>query len=240
MKNNLLKYGIVGSVIAFMALPVFAATLSLSPANVSVKKGQIFNAVITLNPQGVKNYTAKVELKYPANLLEVTSFSFGSQWMPVSQPGYDTTDNVNGVLVKTAGYPGGAISSVVFGTVSFRAKNTGNGTVSVGSNTAVYDAGSINVLSGSSGVSVAISSAPVATATPTATPSTNQPTPTPTLTVSPSPSVQAATEPAVQQATLLGAIGSIVSLGTGNAWLGIIVVLIVAYTAYYFIKKRRK
>ena len=73
-----------------IAAPAFAATsVSFAPVNVSVRQGQIFTLTIGVNPQGVKNYTVKTELHYPADLLEVKSFTFAPSWMPLAQPGYD-------------------------------------------------------------------------------------------------------------------------------------------------------
>ena len=95
-----------------IAAPALAATsVSFTPVNVSVRQGQTFTLTIGVNPQGVKNYTAKTELHYPADLLEVKSFTFAPSWMPLAQSGYDLTDNTNGVFIKTAGYPGGISSA---------------------------------------------------------------------------------------------------------------------------------
>lgn len=216
------------------ALPVFAGTFSLSPANVSVKQGQSFNAVISLNPQGVKNYTAKIELKYPANLLEVKSFSFGDKWMPLSQTGYDLIDNVGGTMIKTAGYPGGAVSTVTFGTVSFVAKKSGNGTISVGSNSQIFDATNANVLNGLSQISVAISTPIPAIAKPTS--------PTPSLAASPSLSPEVSAEPQTQANTggLFATIGGAITFGTGNWLIALGVILAVAFVGYWLIKRKFK
>ena len=222
-----------------IALPVFAGTLSLSPANVSVKQGQTFNAVVTLDPQGASNYVAKVELKYPANLLEVKSFTLGNAWMPLSQTGYDLVDNTNGVLIKTAGYPNGLTSPATFGTVSFVAKANGTGAVTVGSNTQIFDANNANVFSGSSQIAVVIN----ATA-----PTTKQTTPTPSPSAStlssPLPSATpSATVPVAAQssgANGFATIGSIVSLGTGSAWVGILVILVIIALIVYFLAIRKK
>jgi len=242
------------AVAALLAVPASAATFSFTSANVSLKAGQSFNTVITLNPQDVKNYTAKIELNYPANLLEVTSFSFGSGWTQIPQPGYDLTDNTAGVLIKSGGYPGGIASSVVFGTVSFRAKASGNATISLGGGSKVYDASSSNVLTSSGSViSVAIAPAAAPTPTPTSmslTGTVKQPTPTispspsesvtptvsPSETVSPGPS----SAPAGGQAMILGAIGNVITLGTGNNWLGLLVVIVLLAAIYYIVRKIRK
>lgn len=150
MKKHFSKVMLVLIGIMALTMPVMAATIvSFSPANINAVQGQTFNLAIAVNPQNMSNYTVKVELNYPADLLEVKSFSFGNGWMPITQQGYDSIDNINGILVKTAGYPGGISSSITFGTVSFYAKKAGSGTIEIGNNSLALDINSQNVLSGS-------------------------------------------------------------------------------------------
>ena len=131
-----------------LTTPVLAATtVSLTPTNTNVVEGRNFVLTVKIDPQGLKNYTAKMELTYPADLLRVNSFTFGTSWMPVSQPGYDLIDNTNGVLIKTGGYPGGIASQATFGTVSFFAKKTGSGIIKLGGNSLALDATNQNLLS---------------------------------------------------------------------------------------------
>ena len=225
------KLFIFSLAIGFILAPLMAvaATLSLSPANVSVTRGQTFTMQATLNPQGAKAYTVKVELSYPASLLEVQSFTFASGWLSLTQSGYDLVDNANGKLVKTAGYPGGISSPAAFGTVSFRAKASGSGNVTITANSSVFDANSQNTLIGAPvSASVAVS-APAATSTPS--PITQTPTPTP----------EAEEEPAQEEAVVSGpeggfnlfaALGTLVSLGTGNTFVGIVAVVVILAAAY--------
>src|SRR3989338_8292277 len=213
---------ILGTII--LTAPTLAATLaSLSPANVSVTSGKSFNITIAVNPQGVSNYTEKIELTYPADILEVKSFNFGGSWMPLSQTGYDLIDNVGGKLIKTAGYPGGLSSSANFGTVSFYAKKTGSAIIKLGANSLALDANNQNVLNGSPEVSVAVSA-------PVGAPSTE-----------PAIAPAIAQQPA-QQTSLVAALGSIITLGTNNALIGIIIGLIIlaiiVYGAYWFGKRK--
>lgn len=228
--KKLLQFGLVSLVVMFGALPVFAGTLSLTPANVNIRQGQIFNAVVSLNPQGVKNYTVKLELKYPADLLEVKSFTFSDKWMPLSQTGYDLVDNAGGTMIKTAGYPGGATSVATFGTVSFVVKKSGNGTISVGNNSQILDATNANVLNGSSQISVVVSTPIPAFAKTVASMSP--------LAVSPSVTPEISTGPQTQanQGGLFATIGGAITFGTGNKWLGGLVVLVLIVVAYYLLK----
>ncbi len=147
IKKSIFTIILSGLGMMVLAMPVFAATsFSLSPVNVNVTEGQNFSVVIAVDPQDVKNYTVKVELEYPADLVEAKSFTLGSDWMALSQSGYDLIDNTNGVLVKTAGYPGGLSSAATFGTVSFLAKKAGDGIIKIASDSIVLNEENQNVL----------------------------------------------------------------------------------------------
>lgn len=147
MKKSIFTVLLGGLIALVLTTPVLAATtVSLSPAVVNVIEGQNFNLTVKIDPQGLKNYTAKIELTYPADLLRVNSFTFGSSWMPVSQPGYDSIDNTSGVLIKTAGYPGGVTSQATFGIVSFSAKKAGNGIIKMGNDSLALNATNQNLL----------------------------------------------------------------------------------------------
>lgn len=214
----------------------------LSPATVNVAKNHTFNITVNVDPKGNKNGAITMQLKYPANLLEATNFSFDKNYWQ-EMPGSNQIDNVNGVLVETLGYKGGVTSNVVFGTVTFKAKNNGSGKISVGSESLAYDANSQNVFSGtlqSANVVIAVTATPaptlvgtVATPTPKATAVAGQmPTPSPAISASPEGQT-------VSRGGLFATIGSVVTLGTGNAWLGIVVIIIVILVAYALIKTRR-
>ena len=163
MKKTIFTFLLAGFVALALTAPVFAATtVSLSPTGINATEGQNFTLTVKIDPQDLKNYTAKIELTYPADLLRARSFNFGTSWMPVSQPGYDLIDNANGILIKTAGYPGGLAAQATFGTISFFAKKTGSGIIKLGSNSLALDATNQNLL-GSDNVqtSFEIAAAPV-------------------------------------------------------------------------------
>ncbi len=233
MKKILLTYALTALGVMVLAVSAIAATtVSLSPANVSVTSGKTFNVTISVNPQGIANYTEKIELNYPADVLEVRSFNFGGSWMPLAQSGYDLIDNANGVLIKTAGYPGGLSSTATFGTVSFYAKKAGSGTIKLGNGSLALDANNQNVLSGTPEVSVVVlAPAIVPVESPAEQPVDEQP-------IVEEPIAQ---QPAgTQQISLIAALGVILTLGTGNLWLGIIVGLAILAGLIYVIYLLRK
>lgn len=233
-----------------IATPVLAATsVSFTPVNVSVRQGQTFNLTIGINPQGVKNYTAKTELHYPADLLEVKSFTFADSWMPLTQLGYDLTDNTNGVFIKTAGYPGGVSSAVTFGTISFLTKKSGNGTIALNSNSFVLDANNQNVLTGTSvQTAVAISApAPIPTTQepiPAEEPTEEEPASEEEVPVTQEPISEE--EPVEEDVELdkQASMAATSSLTFDNVivklLVAIIVLGIVGYAIYFTIQKRRR
>jgi len=134
-----------GSVFAADTASAFT-DLSFSALAVEVMEGESFDIVVSIDPKGIKNYTAKIELNYPPDLLNVSSFKFDRGWISVSQTGYDLVDNSSGVLVKTAGYPGGIADKKSFGTVSFKAKKTGTGNITVSENSLSLGANGKNLI----------------------------------------------------------------------------------------------
>ena len=259
MKKTLLIILLGAFGIMVFIVPALATTsVSFTPVNMNVRQGQTFILTIGVNPQGVKNYTIKTELRYPADLLEVKSFTFANGWMPLSQPGYDLIDNANGVFIKTAGYPGGVSSAIIFGTASFLAKKSGNGIITLNNNSLALDAGNQNVLTGASAQTAVTISAPVSTKTIPKTPTTPV---VPTTSVSESkkekptvleekPIVQPIVQeqitvlPPTESRSLLASLGSVITLGTNSIIVGILVIVIilalVGYVIYAIVQRARR
>ena len=146
----------------FMTSSAMASTnITLVPSTVNVVAGQKVDLTVYTNSNGVKNGTVKVEVKYPADLLQVSSFVQSSTWMSNTETGYDTIDNTNGVLIKTAGYPRGFTSTVSFGTITFTAKKAGVATVEVSNGSLALDASGKNAFSGDSKSIINITTKPV-------------------------------------------------------------------------------
>jgi hypothetical protein len=205
-----------------LAMPALAATTaSLNPANISVTAGKSFNVTIAVNPQGVNNYAEQLDVNYPANLLEVTAFNLGSNWMALTQSGYDSIDNTNGVLIKTAGYPAGFSGATTFGTITFYAKKSGNGAINITNASQAFEVNSQSSIAGSGAV-FAISANAVA---PTQT--TEQVTPV----VETTPVVQEATNtaPVAVQPTPNTQVAAVAGAGSTSytwLWIALIIVLL--------------
>ncbi|MES3031251.1 MAG: cohesin domain-containing protein [Patescibacteria group bacterium] len=212
------------SAITLFALPVSAATnVVFTPATASITAGQTFTMTVAINPNGASNYAEKVEIKYPAGMLEVRNFTLNSAWTALNQPGYDLIDNANGVLIKSAGYPAGFTSTATFGTITFYAKTAGTASVSVGSNSIAFDANSQSTLVGTP-ATVTIG-AYVAPATP--------------IVQTPSPVVSTATNTSATTSDITAAVGDTDSKGSATLYtsLAIIAVLVIGGIAYFVTKK---
>src|SRR3989344_4704799 len=144
------------------SVPALAATISFTPSSLSVTQGQTLRLNVAINPETSTVYTVKSEIRFPSDLLEVQSFNFGNGWMPLVQLGYDTTDNGNGVLIKTGGFPGGLSGAANLGTITFKAKKTGSATVSVSENSVALDANSSNTFRTVFGGAMIVITAPAA------------------------------------------------------------------------------
>ncbi len=152
-----------------MAMPpqIYASSFIFQSKVVAVKEGQTFTMPVVIDPFGQKNYTVRFTLGFPPDILEVTSFTFAPNWIAVPQPGYDLIDNTSGEMRKTAGFPRGFSSQMLFGTVTFRAKNSGKNKISVGPRSFVLNAASKNTLESRPQVAVTIYGEPVESVTKT-------------------------------------------------------------------------
>jgi len=258
MKKILLTTALVAfSIITFTTTAFASATVSFTPASVSVVQGQTFTVKVNINPQNIKYGAVKMVLNYPADLLMEKSFSFGgnpnTRFSVPKSAESDLIDNTNGVLIKTAGYAGGVSSSATFGTVSFFAKKTGSGVIKVSDKTLILGA-TKNIFSGYSAVPFKINArviTPVYKPKPivkkpivkkqVATTSTTTATTTAVAISTTTPN----TQPALQhKRSLLASIGNIMTFGLGNTFFGtileIIVILLVLFGISYIAKKIAK
>lgn len=251
---------ILFSVLTFVAVfcvagTVFAADFTMNPVSISVKAGETFKVNVSMDPSASSIFTGKTEIKFSADLLSVSDFSFGKNWLPLSSTDYDSIDNTSGILIKTAGFPGGLTSSAPFGTIVFKAKKAGTAIVNIGGNSFALGADSKNALGTNlATVSVAISApapkivAPtikvqVPSATDNISPTTTD-TSVSSTSATDNSDLSASVVEAIPQNTLRAAIGTVLSFGTGNRFLAILTLiiglLIVGYAIYAFATRNMK
>jgi len=82
-----MKKHILFAIIAITALTgnsvLAASTISLTPENINVYERQSFDVMIAVISPKTDDYTVRVELNYPADLLEISSFNFVNDWIPL-------------------------------------------------------------------------------------------------------------------------------------------------------------
>lgn len=242
-----LKYSAILGVTMLLPISALAASLALSPMSVAPKVGQTFSVSVIADPSGAKTYTTRANISFNTALVEFVSFSFAPKWIALSQTGYDAEDNVSGVLIKTAGYPGGVTSATTFGTATFRAKASGSSVISITSISMMLDSGGKNVASGTQGSMQVTVAVPVPAPTPT-TPTTPAAEPTEEGAVlgEEAPVAQEPT-PAPQplaSRSLLALVGSAVMPGTDSVIIGLLVVVAIlalaGYAIYSMIQRARR
>lgn len=244
--------------------PASAATLQFAPTAFNVNAGESFSVVVSLDPVGTKNYVTKLEASFPANILSVSSFTFGGGWTAIITPEYNITDNTNGLLVRGAGVAGGTLNPVTFGTITFTAKNGGSGVIVMNNaNSLSLGGAGQNLLVGTTQASVNVTAvAGATTVVPSGTP--NSPTGTgasqtqpgtegqitpeaattgpaedgTTPVVTQTPTTDTTANPA--QANLLAGVMNILSFGTGKAWLSWLVLLLIVIAIGYAINRYLK
>lgn len=202
--------------------------------------GHTYTANVVINPQSSKVYTAKVVVDFPSGLLQVQSFTFASGWLPLSQPGYDSVDNASGVLIKTGGYSGGLTAPTTIGTVTFYAKKTGAGVVSVGNSSQLLDQNNQNVFSTTGGVSVTIKNPVVAVAPSVAIISIPATTATSLATSVPSTTESEPSVAVIDQTANTAAAANADLSSTNIAWVigAFAVVIIIIIIIGFWLKKR--
>lgn len=141
------------------------ASFSISPSFVEVKKGESVSVVVKINPISNSIYTARLVLNYPSDLLSYDSAVFANGWVPlILGENSNLIDSQNGIIIKTAGYPGGVpMNGADFAVISFTAKKTGSGNISTNAGTVAMNKKGFDKYSGNlSQSSILVLGAPVA------------------------------------------------------------------------------
>jgi len=144
-----------------------AASFQLTSSQTSVTTGQTVTVQVIATPGSSAIYTASAHLSFTPGVLQVTNFTFATNWMPVTQSSYNSTDNTGGALVKTGGYPGGFTAPTALGTITFTAVAPGTATVSATNASVLLDQNNTNEVSGTQGSLSITVTAPKPATTPT-------------------------------------------------------------------------
>lgn len=139
MRNSFITILLLGALV-LLPSAAHAATVELSPNSLSREVGETMALNITVDPAlGETAYTAKVQLTYPTDVLDFESFTLSSDWQALTQAGYDVEDEADGVIIKTAGLPGGFSDARSFGTITFTGTGAGNGAIEAVDASIIFD-----------------------------------------------------------------------------------------------------
>lgn len=242
------KLLILTSLLLILPTIASAASFAITPSSGSYTNGKTVTLQISVDPAGSTIYTAMLDAKFSPSSFEVISFTLNDAMLTMKQAGYDSTDNVNGLLIKTGGYVGGINSVTPFGTLVLKAKGTGAGTFTINSSSKLLDSNNVNKQVGSQFASFTISNKTVAIASPAKV--KKSPSTTFTNVKAVTPPVE--TPPAVQEATNTAPIeealqptpnvqtAAVVEIGSPSyVWLWILLVVVVIIVLGWWIYRRR-
>ncbi|HET8581019.1 MAG TPA: cohesin domain-containing protein [Candidatus Paceibacterota bacterium] len=243
-----MKQAFILSLLAF-ALPVVAqaSSIGLAPQATSVTPGQTITVTVAIDPAGKTLTAVKAAIDYPADLLTPTSFSFGPNWVGMTQAGYDQMGG--GEIIKTAGYPSGTSAEATFGTITFTAKAAGVATIAVDRvDSIAYDTNTVDTLTGTQGTARIV----IAEQTPAeqgigAAPQSNNiagPVTVPARSVSSGASQASAATTAVATSTATSSLEAAAAAAAGISipawvWALIALLVIIALAAWYWLSRRK-
>lgn len=138
---SVLSLGVVTQTVSAAADP----SVVLTPERWVISTQDEFSVNIMVDPGDHDIRTVKIELDYPAALIEFVDFELADQWYSVVQAGFDRHDRQTGHILKSGGFPGGIDHEILFGKVTFRGDVPGVGLIQVGGGTALLDEYSDNV-----------------------------------------------------------------------------------------------
>ncbi|MBU4338440.1 hypothetical protein KKB43_00210 [Patescibacteria group bacterium] len=260
MKNTKIK--IILSAIIFLSVAGFAGTAAaagssvyVSPASLTKTVGDIFNVSVGVSTSGSK--VCAVEGTLVFNNLSCQSITVDGNVTPqsvptcsnpyflIGVPSCSTADKVLFAVSAKAGSTGAA--SISFTGIDIIGEGVSVGTASVSGN---YTINAILTATLTPAPTATPKTASTATPTPKTTPKpTVLPTSTPTPVSSEQPAISAPTptpttqvaanEQPPERSLFLASISSALTLGTGNIWVGLLILLIIGGIVYYFIQKER-
>jgi len=117
------------------------ANFNIFPTQGEYKVGEKINLTISVNPNGNNYDTIFTNLKFPSDLLELQNFKFGEQYS-VQSPD-NTFDNSTGIMLHSAGIPGGSNANSIFGTASFLVKKNGEATITLNPESEILSSGEV-------------------------------------------------------------------------------------------------
>jgi len=130
--------------------PLALASLLLIPQSITAAPQQTFTISIEAFAASSTG-TIEAHIAFDPKLLAAERVSLAPGWIEVNEPGYKSLDTKNGVVVETAGYPGGFTGTTTFASITFLAKAAGNATIAPAGDTLMLNAKNENEFGGNAG-----------------------------------------------------------------------------------------
>lgn len=197
IKKLFIKKSLVTSILGIVLFVGFflyttvaqAATLNVSPANITTTVGKIFTVRVFVDTQGQSINAVDGQLTFSNNLVNLVGISkTGIMNLWAQDPTYSNSTGAAAFQgVSLNGYSGSAGTIV---TLSFQAKAQGTAIIAVtqdSSSVLLDDGNGTNVLSGTNGASITINAAAVTSTAPSVNSPTSVPTSTPVVATTTTP-----------------------------------------------------
>jgi hypothetical protein len=121
------------------ALADNSAQFTIDKTSGSYNVGQTITLKLGINPNGANFDTAVVNLNFPADLLQIQSFSLNPSFS-ITAPENAYT-NTTGTLSYAAGIPGSLSQSTDFGILTFKVVKAGDATISLAPDSTILSGG---------------------------------------------------------------------------------------------------
>jgi len=127
-------------------LPMLASAASFEFAAGDIAKGETGEVTLYVLPEGESVYSAQAVIAFDEKSLGVANVVVSSSLVELSKTGYDT--QVNGQIIKTAGFPGGITEKTALLTFSVTKLTEGVGVIAVEGTSSIYNGAGANVATG--------------------------------------------------------------------------------------------
>ena len=135
------------------------ASLTLSPAALAASSSGEFSVAIVASAAAPIG-TVEARLSFDPGAFSAERFALASGWVAVDKPGLVLLDNRKGLVVETAGYPGGFSGTTTLGVLTFKAARAGRAAIAVAGASLMLDADNRDEFGAASGAVVTIGGAP--------------------------------------------------------------------------------
>jgi len=214
-------------------LPMLTSAASFEFVAGDIAKGETGEVTLYVLPEGESVYSAQAVIAFDGKSLAVDNIAVSSTLVELSKTGYDT--QVNGQIIKTAGFPGGITEKTALLTFSVTKLTDGVGVIAVESASAIYNGAGVNVAT-SFDTKIFGTFTPAATLPAGFTLSEDVSTPEPIV----EEEVAAPIEEVTEKITLPAAVISVEGALPVVPFLILLVVLLIVLAIYFMIRSGRR